>query len=131
MTKVLVVDDQADVRLIARLSLQAAGHDVLEAETGEEALEVLEDDPTPDAILLDIRMPGIDGWEVLRRLRRNPRLSKLPVVVFTAHVTIRNAPEYSEIGRPFVLTKPFTRQELVDTIDEAMQSDPLPEGPLV
>ncbi len=130
MSRVLVVDDESDVRLIARLSLQAGGHEVIEARTGEEALQMLEDGEPPDAILLDIRMPGIDGWEVLRRLRRSPSLDKLPVVVFTAHVTVRNAPEYSEIGQPFVLTKPFTRDDLISTLANAMATDPLRDGPV-
>src|SRR3979411_2113173 len=77
---VLVVDDEADVRLIARLVLTSAGYDVIEAESGEAALAHLEGDQRPDAVLLDVRMRGIDGWETLRRLRNDPSASDLPVV---------------------------------------------------
>lgn len=125
--RILVVDDEPDVRLIANLSLTHAGHEVIECSTGEGALESLSLDSPPDVILLDIRMPGIDGWEVMRRLQQSPGLGKLPVVVFTAHVSVRNSPEYAETGRPFVLTKPFTREDLLATLDAAMQEGALEE----
>src|SRR5882757_1977944 len=94
MAVVLIVDDEPDVRLIARVVLTSAGYDVIEASSGEEALAALSDDVLPDAVLLDIRMPGIDGWETLRRLRADK--SALPVVIFTAHLAAaKDAP------RPF------------------------------
>ena len=121
MTTVLVVDDEPDVRLVVRMILTVAGHDVAEASTGEEALAALEDGLKPDAVLLDIRMPGIDGWEVLRRVRAHPRLSTLPVVIFTAHLSAREDPGGDLPSYDRFLTKPFDPDELLGAVEEVME----------
>jgi CheY-like chemotaxis protein len=120
MSRVLVVDDEPDVRLVARMVLSVGGHDVVEASTGEEALDALEIGPRPDAVLLDIRMPGIDGWEVLRRVRAHPTLSSLPVVVFTAHLSAREDPMGDLPAYDRFLTKPFEPDDLLGAVEEAM-----------
>ena len=74
MPTVLIVDDEPDVRLVARLVLLSAGYEVLEASSGEEALAAIDGEPRPDAVLLDVRMSGIDGWETMRRLRSRAKL---------------------------------------------------------
>jgi CheY-like chemotaxis protein len=108
---VLVVDDEPDVRLIARLVLGAAGYEVLEAASGEEALDVLET-TVPDVVLLDVRMPGIDGWTVHERIRSRVGTDALPVVFFTADLAARSeAP--AEIGEAQLLTKPFQADDLL------------------
>lgn len=121
MSTVLVVDDEPDVRLVARMILENAGHDVIEVDSGQAALDELEIGGAPDVILLDVRMPGIDGWEVLRRLRGSPgRYADLPVVVFTADMSERhNAPSVLAEG-DFFLAKPFAPQQLVETIETAV-----------
>jgi len=120
MAVVLVVDDEADVRLVARVVLTSAGYDVIEAESGEAALAALEGDPRPDAVLLDLRMRGIDGWETLRRLRKEPSASTLPVVIFTAQLS-----SASEAPRPWkdyehFLTKPFDPDGLLEAVRHAL-----------
>lgn len=119
MGTVLVVDDEPDVRLIARMVLQADGFDVEEVATGEEALVSL-DRRRPDALLLDVRMPGMGGWEVLQRVRSDPALSGLPVVVFTADLGASSeAAEHLEDGE-VLLTKPFRADDLLAAVRAAI-----------
>jgi CheY-like chemotaxis protein len=120
MALVLVVDDEADVRLIARLVLTSAGYEVIEAESGEAALAHLDGERRPDAVLLDVRMRGIDGWETLRRMRNDPSQSELPVVIFTAQLnSARDAPNPWKDYEHF-LTKPFDPDGLLEAVRTAI-----------
>jgi CheY-like chemotaxis protein len=122
MSLILVVDDEPDVRLVARVVLSSAGHQVIEAESGEAALAHLESELSPDAVLLDVRMPGIDGWEVLRRLRSGDGGPVVPVVVFTAHLLARDdAPAEWRTYEHF-LTKPFKPDELLEAVEVAIRA---------
>jgi CheY-like chemotaxis protein len=116
---VLVVDDEPDVRLIARLVLSAASFDVSEAESGEAALHAI-DEGHPDVILLDVRMPGIDGWETLRRIRSDPSQEHLPVVVFTADMTAKAEAPVELQDYDLFITKPFDADELLAIVQDAM-----------
>jgi CheY-like chemotaxis protein len=107
MAKVLVVDDQADYcRPLVRL-FQLAGHDARSVQAGEEALKYLSVADAPDVVLLDIMMPGMDGLEVLRQVRQDPHVSRVPVVMFTAvsdpvlerHALDKGANDYLVKGR--------------------------------
>jgi two-component system response regulator GlrR len=122
MSLVLVVDDEADVRLVARVILASAGHEVVEADSGEAAMTRLDKDAVPDVVLLDIRMPGIDGWDLLGRIRDHPRHHALPVVVFTAHVTARGEAPPRFRDYEHFLTKPFKPDELLAAVDAALAS---------
>jgi CheY-like chemotaxis protein len=118
----MVVDDEPDVRLIARMVLHADGFDVLEYDSGEAALAELDAGNLPDVLLLDIRMPGIDGWEVLRRLRADPASARMPVVVFTADLGARSeAGEHLAAGQA-LLTKPFQADDLLAVVRAAVAS---------
>jgi CheY-like chemotaxis protein len=118
--RVMVVDDEADVRLIARLVLGAAEFEVVEVDSGAAALAELAAGPTPDVLLLDVRMPGLDGWGLLRQIRADPALEHLPVVVFTADMSVRGeAP--AELGDGDVLiTKPFQADDLLRAVQTAV-----------
>jgi CheY-like chemotaxis protein len=118
---VLVVDDEPDVRLVARLVLTSAGYGVVEAANGEDALAALERDP-PDLVLLDVRMPGLDGWEVLRRARAEPATSTVPVVVFTADASAVDEAEGRLGTDDSLITKPFKPDRLVDAVRAAIGS---------
>ena len=83
MSRVLVVDDEADVLLLCRLNLQQRGHEVLEASEGSLALELAED-RHPDVIVLDLMLPGMTGYEVLETLKQNEHTSDIPILVLTA-----------------------------------------------
>jgi CheY-like chemotaxis protein len=117
---VLVVDDEPDVRLIARMVLTAADFEVWEVPSGEAALAELADGRSPDVVLLDLRMPGLDGWQVLRHLRSDPGLVDLPVVVFTADLDGRA--EASAELRPgdVLITKPFQADDLLQAVQQAV-----------
>ena len=117
---VMVVDDEADVRLIARIVLGAAEFDVMEVDSGVSALAELEAGRTPDVILLDVRMPGLDGWGTLRQLRADPKLADLPVVVFTADMSARGeAPDELREG-DVLITKPFQADDLLHAVQRAV-----------
>lgn len=116
---VLVVDDEEDIRLLARITLQSAGFRVIEASSGDEAL-ISVDTEGPDAMLLDVRMPGMDGWEVLDRLKAQDRLDDLRVVVFSAHEMASASEKAREHGSAGFLTKPFMPEELVAALSSAI-----------
>jgi putative two-component system response regulator len=118
---VMVVDDEPDVRLIARLVLGAAGFDVLEVPSGDAALEELLGGSLPDVLLLDVRMPGLDGWDVLGRLRDDSRLDQLPVVVFTADMGARGEAPGELRDRDVLITKPFQADDLLAAVQTALE----------
>jgi CheY-like chemotaxis protein len=117
---VLLVDDERALRTVLRTRLKLAGYEVTEAETGEDALALLEHEK-PDVVLLDLRLPGIDGWEVLEQLRSSDRLPALPVVVATAHGGPEVAGRAQALGCRAVLQKPFALRELVSTLDRIVR----------
>ena len=120
----MVVDDESDVRLIARLVLGAAEFDVREVDSGESAMAELASGPAPDVILLDVRMPGLDGWSTLRQLRADPKHADLPVVVFTADLSARSeAPDELRPG-DVLITKPFQADDLLHAVQSAIASRP-------
>jgi CheY-like chemotaxis protein len=116
----MVVDDEPDVRLIARVVLTAAEFEVLEVNSGEAALAELTGGQPPDVVLLDVRMPGLDGWEVLEQIRADPALADLPVVVFTADMGARG--EAPSVLRPgdVLITKPFQADDLLRAVQAAV-----------
>lgn len=113
MSTVLIVDDEPDVRMLTRLLLEMEGHEVCEAVDGESALTLLGGSHAFDVVLLDIRMPGMSGWEVLAKLRADPRLEGLRVVVFSAHTEPRDLERALTEGATAYLTKPFTEEQLL------------------
>jgi CheY-like chemotaxis protein len=103
--QVLVVEDDTSLRDIYAAALRGYGHDVRTAADGAAALEALHNGWTPCVVFLDLRMPGMDGWELSRRLRENERYQSVPVVVVAAHFRIDA--EAAEIGAAAWLQKPF------------------------
>lgn len=120
MVTVLVVDDEPDVRLIARLVLGAADFAVREVGSGEAALAELTSGRSADVLLLDVRMPGIDGWEVLRQLRADPAHAALPVVVFTADLASKADARHEMREGDILITKPFHADELLAAVQQAV-----------
>ncbi len=110
--QILVVDDERAVRESLRRALELEGYDVELAADGREALDVLESDgQQPDAVLLDVLMPEVDGLEVCRRLRRTG--SRLPVLMLTARAEVENRVEGLDAGADDYITKPFALEELL------------------
>jgi CheY-like chemotaxis protein len=108
---VLVVEDEVDLLFTIALSLELNGYRVVRASSGEEALRVVEAE-NPDAIVLDLRLPGIDGWEVLRQLGEMGRFPCTPVVLLSAQVDAATAARAVELGVHAHLAKPFSAAEL-------------------
>ena len=117
--KVLVVDDEADLRLLVRIVLSDAGYEVEEACDGGEALELLEDGDDIDLVVLDIRMPHVDGFAVLERLRAADLLSKYKIVAISAHAEKTTVERAIADGAIAFVQKPFVPEDLVTAVAKA------------
>ncbi len=113
MASVLVVDDDPDIRGLVHELLQRAGHSVIEAGDGREGLRLFHNS-RPDLVILDVSMPGLDGWETLERIRE---LSAVPVVMLTARAQELDKVRGLRGGADDYVTKPFGRQELLARVD--------------
>ena len=121
MSRVLVVDDEPDVLLLCRLNLEQRGHEVLEAPNGQVALELAKD-RMPDIVILDLMLPGIDGYEVLRALRADPDTAGVRVLVLTAKSLRADRERSHDLGAAAFLTKPFLPDDLVATVDQLLSA---------
>lgn len=117
---ILVVDDEPQLRRAMRATLTDLGYSVIEARTGEEALEVLRRDPT-DLILLDLNMPGIGGLETCRAIRES---FDIPIIVLSVRNTERDKVDALDAGADDYVTKPYGIQELLARIRAAMRRTP-------
>jgi len=109
---ILVVDDAPTNAKLLRLILGAAGYRVLDAFSGAEALEILHRD-RPDAMLLDVRMPGMTGYEVCRKIREDPEFASLPVIMVTSMSLAEERIRGIEAGATDFISKPFNKKELL------------------
>jgi CheY-like chemotaxis protein len=112
--RILLVDDDEDIRAVLALVLAAAGHQVEQARDGVDALARLRR-VVPDLMLLDMMMPRMDGEELLRTVRRDRRLADVPVVLLSGHQSARE--KAAELGADGCLVKPIELEDLVATID--------------
>ena len=115
MTRVLVIDDEAPIRLLCRVNLEAEGMDVLEASDGPTGLEKARNDD-PDVILLDVMMPGLDGWQVAEMLIDGDATSSIPIVFLTARAEARDRARGLDLGGIDYVTKPFNPLELAPLV---------------
>lgn len=116
---ILVADDEPDIVTIVEMILRSQGYDVLKAANGLEALELAERH-SPDLILLDIMMPDMDGWEVLRLLHVDPSTSEIPVAMISAKTGSRAKITSMQEGAVDYITKPFDSQELLSKVRELL-----------
>ena len=117
MTSILVVDDDEDIRALVGELLERAGHGVIKAPDGESALKLFYS-RQPDLVVLDVSMPGLDGWEVLNRIRE---LSDVPVLMLTARAEELEKVRGLRAGADDYVTKPFGRQELLARVDATLR----------
>jgi excisionase family DNA binding protein len=110
---VLIVDDDERVREYVRVNLEMEGYAVREAGNAEEGLGVLEE-VSPDLILLDVMMPEVDGWEMLRRVQERHGVGEIPVVMFSGKVNEQSAQEATARGAQGFVGKPFDPQQLIE-----------------
>lgn len=108
---ILTIDDEIHILELIRYNLENAGYNVLQAESGEEGLDILENKEV-DAVLLDLMLPGIDGLEVLRRIRTNPTKRKTPVIMLTAKGEEFDKVLGLEMGADDYISKPFSVREM-------------------
>ncbi len=115
MTRVLVIDDEAPIRLLCRVNLEAEGMSVLEAGDGPSGLAKASEEQ-PDVILLDVMMPGLDGWGVAEALLENEQTVGIPIIFLTARAEFRDRARGLDIGGVDYITKPFNPVELAPLV---------------
>jgi DNA-binding response OmpR family regulator len=120
MRKVLVADDDADIRTLVALRLRYAGFEVVEAEDGEQALELVATE-RPELCVLDVTMPKVDGFEVTRRLRANAETERLPVILLTARAQSRALAEGIAAGANDYVPKPFRADDLIARVKAELE----------
>jgi DNA-binding response OmpR family regulator len=113
--RVLVIDDEAPIRLLCRVNLEAEGMHVTEAADGTAGLELARNEP-PDVVLLDLMMPGLDGWTVAAQLLEDARTNRIPIIVLTARAEFRDHARGLDIGGIDYMTKPFNPLELASHV---------------
>ena len=120
MPRVLVIDDEGPIRLLCRVNLEAAGMEISEAEDGPSGVEAARAEQ-PDVILLDVMMPGMDGWEVFGELLKDERTAKIPIVFLTARAELRDQARGLELGGVDYVTKPFNPLHLAPLVNDLLE----------
>jgi two-component system, OmpR family, phosphate regulon response regulator PhoB len=123
---VLVIDDERSIRILCRVNLRAAGMEVIEAEDGDAGLELARREH-PDLVLLDVMMPGRDGWSVARELKDDPRTREIPVVFLTARADPDDRQRGTQLGAAAYVVKPFDPVGIGELIDEVLSRGESPE----
>jgi DNA-binding response OmpR family regulator len=118
-TRVLVIDDEAPIRLLCRVNLEAEGMEVLEAGDGPTGLAAAREE-RPSVILLDVMMPGLDGWRVAEELLEDPSTSGIPIIFLTARAELRDRARGLDIGGLDYITKPFNPVELAPIVRDLL-----------
>ena len=119
--KTLVIDDEAPIRLLCRVNLEAEGIEVFEAPDGQTGLEIARREK-PDAILLDVMMPGLDGWNVAERLLADDETKAIPIIFLTARADLRDRVRGMDAGGLDYVTKPFNPVELASLVREVVDA---------
>jgi DNA-binding response OmpR family regulator len=115
VTKVLVIDDEAPIRLLCRVNLEAEGMKVYEAADGLAGITLAEE-LLPDVILLDVILPGLDGWQIAEELLERDETSRIPIIFLTARAEVRDRARGLDLGGLDYVTKPFHPLELAPLI---------------
>jgi two-component system alkaline phosphatase synthesis response regulator PhoP len=120
MTRVLIIDDEAPIRLLCRVNLEAEGMDVVEAGDGPSGLELARAEQ-PDVVLLDVMMPGLDGWAVAQELLDDVDTEEIPIIFLTARAEFRDRARGLDIGGVDYITKPFNPVELAPLVRRLLE----------
>jgi excisionase family DNA binding protein len=118
---VLIVDDDERLREYVRVNLETEGYDVREAANAREGLRVLEE-ATPDLVLLDVMMPEVDGWEMLRRVQERHGVGTIPVVMFSGKVDEDEPDKAASRGAQGFIGKPFDPKELIEQTKQLLST---------
>lgn len=122
---ILIVDDEEDICELVELYLAREGYETVTCETGEEALELVQE-ATPDLIVLDLMLPGIDGLEVCRRLKANRKTQEIPILMLTAKAEDADVVAGLELGADDYVTKPFSGKVLTARVRRILKRQALP-----
>jgi DNA-binding response OmpR family regulator len=117
--KTLVIDDEAPIRLLCRVNLEAEGIEVFEAAEGESGLALAKKE-RPDAILLDVMMPGLDGWNVAEGLLADEATREIPIIFLTARADLRDRVRGLDVGGLDYVTKPFNPVDLATLVRDVV-----------
>lgn len=124
MSRIMVVDDEPDIRFVIRKMLEKEGYSVIEADSGESAMELLKD-TVPDLILLDVMMPGLNGWETCTEIKASGALQHVPVVMLTAKTSEEDKVKALEkCGANWHISKPLERTKFIETVKWLLESAP-------
>lgn len=113
MKTILLIEDERDIALLVRFTLENAGYRVLQADSGALGLEMADREAEITLIILDIMMPGMDGYEVLARLKSDPAHREIPVAIFSAMVQDREQERAFRLGAAGFIRKPFDGEEMI------------------
>lgn len=121
MAEILLVDDEPDIVMLTRMVLENEGHHVLVARDGRECMKVLADE-NPDLILLDVMMPGDDGWEVCRKIKADKKTRNTPVVMFTVRTSMESRKTSLDCADAQI-DKPFMSEELLNVVNSFLNEE--------
>jgi CheY-like chemotaxis protein len=125
-TRILVADDDPVILRLLQVNFNLEGYEVHTATRGEEALEKAKEH-LPDIILLDVMMPGVDGWEVCRRLKEDQATAAIPVIFLSARAQDQDRRRGYELGVVAYVTKPFDPGELIEVVQRSLGGTPEPQ----
>ena len=123
--KVLIVDDEEVIRKLLRIHLVKWGYEVKEAVDGTQAIEQIGKDNF-DLLICDILMPNMDGWQVLKEVKSNPKTKDMPVIVLTAKNEDNDMFKGYDLGASYYMTKPFTKAQLLYGLRLMFEENPTP-----
>ena len=118
--RILIVDDESAIRLVCQLNLDSAGFQTLEAADGETALALARSEH-PDLILLDVMLPGIDGWQVAEQLAASPETREIPILFLSARAERADEARGHEAGGLGYITKPFDPEDLILLVQDVLE----------
>ncbi|MBT3391205.1 MAG: response regulator [Chloroflexi bacterium] len=125
MAKILIAEDELDIRNLITFTLHSVGHEIIAATNGAEALEkaieMAEQNDLPDLILMDVRMPRMTGYEACKGMKENPRLANIPVAFLSAKGQESEVKEGFEVGAIDYIIKPFAIDQLIKKVTQILQ----------
>lgn len=120
MATIAVIDDDEAIRHVLRSLLKNQGHTIVDAKDGFDGLSVIEN-TRPDLIILDVMMPDMDGWVLCEKVKEDPRLKHIPIIMLTVRDTAKDIMKSMETSADWHLAKPFNNKTLLDTIDKLLE----------
>ncbi len=120
MARILIVDDEPDIVEAVKMRLENYGYDIIKAINGLEAIEKSKTEK-PDLIILDVMMPGLDGFEVCRRIRHDPETSSIPIIFLTVAGGAEHRQRGLQAGAQVYIAKPFESEILVDEVKKLLK----------